>query len=113
MLPALPSYITLTDSLLCLSHCVLRSRRLRRRRRFLAVLGTLETLDLRHMRHELAIGRVPDQLLADRECLTCDDRQPLAADQIRTRDAVQQRPELILDRRPAVRLFVETAGPLG
>ncbi len=65
------------------------------------------------MRHEDGVGRVARQLRPDRVRLRRDEGDALLADEVRAGDAVQHRPELILNRRPAVGLVAQLTYPVG
>jgi hypothetical protein len=75
----------------------------------LAALHALETLDLLQVRHEADVRRIARQLGTDVERLPCDQRDALAAYEVRSSDAIQHRPQLTLGHQPAVRFFRQTA----
>ncbi len=59
----------------------------------LAALEALKTLDLLQVRHEDGIRRIARQLGTDVERLPGDQRDALAADVVRSGDAMQHRPQ--------------------
>jgi len=70
----------------------------------LAALDAPQTLDLLQVRHENGIRRIACQLRTDVERLPGDQRDALAASEVRSGDTVQHRPQRKVGRYPAVRL---------
>jgi len=74
----------------------------------LAALDALQTLDLLQVRHEDGVRRIARQLGTDVERLPGDQRDALAANEVRSGDAIQHRPQLTLGHQPAVRFVRQT-----
>src|SRR5260370_17362680 len=86
-----------------------RRGRLRSGLRLLPALEALEPPELLHVRHEVGVRRIARQARADDVRLGSDEGDALAANEIRSGDAIECRPQLILRRRPAVALIDQLA----